>query len=74
VDHADGIAIGVKQKLRECYKRGWWTRMWKRNRRSATWRKRERDRGADDGRHDPCADPIDNARERNLKDAAEERR
>jgi hypothetical protein len=36
--------------------------------------KEERDRGADDGRHDPCADPIDIARERNLKDAAEERR
>jgi hypothetical protein len=36
--------------------------------------KKDKDRGADDGRHDPCADPIDNARERNLKDAAEEGR
>jgi hypothetical protein len=33
--------------------------------------KKEIDRLADDGRHDPCAVPIDNAMERNLKDAAE---
>jgi hypothetical protein len=30
-----------------------------------------RERGADDARHDPHAGPMDNARDRSLKDAAE---
>jgi hypothetical protein len=33
--------------------------------------KRKRKRGADDARLDPRAGPIDNARDRNLRDAAE---
>jgi hypothetical protein len=32
---------------------------------------KEREREADDARHDPHAGPMDNARDRNLKDAAE---
>jgi hypothetical protein len=34
-------------------------------------RKRKRKRGADDARLDPRAGPMDNARDRNLRDAAE---
>jgi hypothetical protein len=34
-------------------------------------RNAKRKRGADDARHDPYAGPMDNARDRNLKDAAE---
>jgi hypothetical protein len=48
--------------------------MRKRNIRSATRRKREIEGLMTGYTIRGCADPIDNARERNLKDAAEERR